>query len=194
MSLLSIFSRTIKSNRVILSFLIGGLFVYYSNPTTRSTLLGIPFIFIGEGIRTWASGFIKKAKEIAQEGPYALTRNPLYLGTFFIGLGFSLISHNLVILMLFLIIFFLVYTVTIKNEEKELSGKFGAPYIAYKMSVPVFFPRISCIINLPFLLLHSKAGGEASFDWQLVRRHKEFRTWIGIIGVIIIFLFKLGYK
>lgn len=193
MNILSIFSRTIKSNRVILSFLTGGLFVYYSAPTIRSILFGIPFIFLGEVIRTWASGFIKKAKEVAQEGPYALTRNPLYLGTFFIGLGFSLISNNPVILILFLIIFSFVYSVTIKNEEKELAGKFGDPYIAYKMSVPVFFPGISCILSLPSLILHSNRAGEASFDWQLVKKHKEFHAWIGIIGVIIIFLFKLVY-
>ena len=187
-------ARIIKSNRVILSFIIGGAFVYYSNPTLKSILIGVPFILMGEAIRTWASGFIKKAKEVAQEGPYALTRNPLYLGTFFIGLGFSLMTNNIITLILFLIIFAFVYTFTIKNEEIELTRIFGPAYLSYKRSVPVFFPGLSYITSLPSILLQSGNRGEAVFDWELVKKHREFRTWIGIIGCILIFLVKVIYE
>lgn len=170
------------------------MFIYYSNPTLKSILIGVPIVFIGEAIRTWASGFIKKAKEIAQEGPYAFSRNPLYLGTFFIGLGFSIMAHNIITLILFLIIFTFIYTLTIKNEEIELTKTFGPAYLSYKRSVPVFFPGFSYIMSLPLRLLQPNQRGETVFDWGLVKKHREHNTWIGIIGCIIIFLLKIFYN
>ncbi len=182
-----------KNYRVPLSFIIGGLFVYFSNPTPKSILIGIPIIIIGEAIRTWASGIIKKGKEIANEGPYAITRNPLYLGTFFIGSGFSIMSFNYIIIILFLILFTFVYTFTIKNEEKELTNIFGPAYVNYKNSVPAFFPSFTYLFSLPSTLLQTHNNSEAVFDWGLVKKHREFNTWIGIIGCIVIFIFKILY-
>ncbi|MBI5193078.1 MAG: isoprenylcysteine carboxylmethyltransferase family protein [Nitrospirae bacterium] len=193
MNPISSLPKTIKSYRVPLSFIIGGLFIYFSIPTPKSIILGVPVIFIGEAIRTWASGIIKKGKEIANHGPYAVTRNPLYLGTFFIGAGFSLMSNNYVIMILFLIIFLFVYTFTIKNEEKELTKIFGPAYLNYKNSVPVFFPSLSYLFSLPSTLLQTHHASETIFDWGLVKKHREFNTWIGIIGCIVIFIFKVLY-
>src|SRR3990170_6376852 len=94
--------RIIGRNRIILSIIIGSIFLYLATPTRTTILTGVPFILLGETIRTWASGFIKKDKELAQGGPYALTRNPLYLGNFLIGVGFSIMANNLLLLFLFL--------------------------------------------------------------------------------------------
>src|SRR3990172_10584559 len=131
--------RMIVHNRIILSIIIGSIFLYLATPTRTAILTGIPFILLGETVRTWASGFIKKNRELAQGGPYALTRNPLYLGNFLIGAGFSIMANNLLLLFLFLKIFTLVYIIIIKNEEKSLLEKFGDTYLTYKNKVPVFF-------------------------------------------------------
>ena len=156
-------------------------------------LIGIPFILLGETIRTWASGFIKKDKELAQEGPYALTRNPLYLGNFFIGVGFSIMANNLIILAIFLKVFTIVYLITIKNEEKYLFSKFGDAFLEYKRKVPVFFP-IKIIPLSPPLQKGGEGGlGNFNFDWQLVKKHREHHTWLGVAGCITIFIIKAAY-
>lgn len=181
-SFLEFLKFIIGRNRILLSFLAGLSFLYFATPTPASILVGVPFVLIGEIIRTWASGFIKKGTELAQEGPYSFTRNPLYLGNFFIGLGFSLMTGNFYLLALFLTVFCLLYTVTIKNEEKRLLRKFGETFLVYKRSVPVFFPRLS----FPRFAMRD-------FDWRLVRRHREHHTWLGIAGCLILFIFKLSY-
>ncbi len=192
-SFLNFLLHIIGRQRIILSFIAGLSFIYFATPTLTAILIGAPFILLGEAIRTWASGFIKKDKELAQEGPYALTRNPLYLGNFFIGLGFSLMANNLVLLFLFLKIFSIVYIITIRNEDKSLLEKFGDAYLAYKSKVPVFFPFK--IIPLSPPLQKGSEGGLKSFnfDWQLVKRHRENHTWVGIAGCLIIFILKAAY-
>lgn len=191
-SLLKLLQQIIKNNRIALSFVAGGLFLYFATPASATILIGIPFILVGEAIRTWASGFIKKDKELAQEGPYALTRNPLYLGNFLIGLGFSTMAGNIVLIATFLIIFTLIYSVTIKNEEKRLFDEFGDVFRAYKDRVPVFFPRLSLKSSSPFRQ-RDVSGSVSYFDWQLFLRHREHHTWLGIIGCLIIFFVKLLY-
>ncbi len=199
--LLKLLEHIIKRQRITLSFVAGGLFLYLATPASATILTGAPFILIGEAIRTCASGFIKKDKELAQEGPYALTRNPLYLGNFLIGFGFSIMAGNLALVVIFLIIFLLMYQVTIKNEEEKLFNKFGDSFLEYKRRVPAFFPVPSFIKSLlfPSLQKSDKERFERStnfslnMDWHLVIQHKEHHTWLGIAGCMIVFIVKTLY-
>lgn len=175
-------NRIIINNRITLSFVLGALFLYLATPRVKTVLIGTPFILLGEFIRTWASGYIKKNKELAHEGPYAHTRNPLYLGNFFIGIGFTLMANNILLWILFLITFYLIYSLTIQREEKRLLENFGEAFLVYKKRVPAFFP------------LHiNPANPGVHFDWRMVVSHKEHQTWLGIIGCLIIFILKLSY-
>ena len=175
--------RLIGRNRIILSIVIGSIFLYLATPTRTAILTGVPFILLGETVRTWASGFIKKDRELAQGGPYALTRNPLYLGNFLIGVGFSIMANNPALLILFLTVFAVIYGFTIKNEERSLLNKFGDTYLDYKRRVPVFFPRLG----------HVKSAIRGlDFDWQLVKRHREHHTWLGIAGCFVVFILKVS--
>src|SRR4030067_3289561 len=190
--------RIIGRNRIILSIIIGSIFLYLATPTRTTILTGLPFILLGETIRTWASGFIKKDRELAQGGPYAFTRNPLYLGNFLIGAGFSIMANNIVLFVLFLTTFSIVYGFTIKNEERSLLAKFGDSYLAYKSRVSAFFPLR--IIPLCPPLEKGDIGGFAcwrdfslDFDWQLVKRHREHHTWLGIAGCFVVFILKVSF-
>lgn len=182
---LSHLRRFIEGNRILFSLLTGIFFIYFSRPAFNTILTGIPVIIAGEALRVWASGYIKKDAELATEGPYALTRNPLYLGNFLIGAGFSIMANNLWLAIIFLIIFYLVYSVTIKREEKYLLSKFGRTYREYKNNVPAFFPvKLSPIL---------RSGRNNSFSWKLVHKHREYNTWLGITGCLIIFILKSVY-
>ena len=94
--------------RVPVGFLLAGLFFYLAEPTWPSWLLGIGLAFLGMLLRAWATGHVRKNDQLAVAGPYAFTRHPLYLGSFVIGVGFSLAGGSLLMLVVFLICFPLI--------------------------------------------------------------------------------------
>jgi len=191
--LLKLLQDIIRHHRIALSFIAGGVILYFATPSPTTILAGIPFIFTGEALRTWASGFIKKDKELTQWGPYALSRNPLYLGNFLIGIGFSIVAGNLLLFLLFLIAFTLIYTVTIKNEESRLLARFGYTFIEYRGRVPVFFPIPPFSKHTSPSTVQRGNNDNRSFDWQLVLGHREHHTWLGILGCLAIFIIKASF-
>jgi len=174
------FFEIVRRYRIVLSGLIGALLIYLSRPTAVSLLAGLPLVLVGEAIRTWSSGHIRKNKELATDGPYAHTRNPLYLGSFGIGLGFVVMGNSLWVLAIFLFAFGLVYWGVIRSEEGYLAGAFGSRFEEYVRIVPRFFPRWS---RSPY--------GAGGFEWSLVWKHREYQAWAGIAGGVVILLIKM---
>ncbi len=84
--------------------------------------------FVGILIRAWATGHIRKNDELTISGPYALTRNPLYFGSFVIGLGFSIAGGNLIIPGVFLACFAAIYAPVMQREMDYLAKKFPQEY------------------------------------------------------------------
>ncbi|MDQ3012472.1 MAG: hypothetical protein M3X11_17405, partial [Acidobacteriota bacterium] len=76
--------------RVPIGFVTAILFTIFSRPSWLSLVVGIPIALGGALIRAWASGHFRKNKNLAISGPYAYTRNPLYLGSFILGVGFTI--------------------------------------------------------------------------------------------------------
>ncbi|MBI3812206.1 MAG: isoprenylcysteine carboxylmethyltransferase family protein [Nitrospirae bacterium] len=172
------FFEIVRRYRIVLSGLIGALLIYLSRPTAVSLLAGLPLVMLGEAIRTWSSGHIRKNKELATDGPYAHTRNPLYLGSFGIGLGFVVMGNSLWVLFIFLFAFGLVYWGVIRSEEGYLAQVFGSRFEQYIRTVPCFFPRWR---RSPY--------GAGGFGWALVWKHREYQAWAGIaagVGILII--------
>ncbi len=105
------------------------------------TLCGLIFVFAGLGFRSWAAGVLRKNRALAVEGPYSLTRNPLYLGTLFMMIGFSLLlddyENHLVMLALFLILYF----PQIHKEERAMTQYFGREWSDYASRTPRLVPR-----------------------------------------------------
>lgn len=163
----------ISRHRIVTSFACGMVLFSMARPTFRSILIGLPAVLLGEAIRIWSSGHIQKDRTITIHGPYAFSRNPLYLGNFFIGLGVVLMGARFSLMVVYLFGFYWIYRSTIEGEEGKLSEKFGESYRAYCRKVPrwLAFPR-----NV------KEAGGE--FRWEKVIAHREYNTWLGILGVI----------
>jgi protein-S-isoprenylcysteine O-methyltransferase Ste14 len=170
-----------RRHRIVLSGLIAALLIYLSSPTAVSLLAGLPLVLLGEAIRTWSSGCIRKNKELATDGPYAYTRNPLYLGSFSLGLGFAVMGNSLWVLSIFLAAFGLVYWGVIRSEEGHLAQAFGSRFEHYVKTVPRFLPRWA---RSPY--------GAGKFDWALVWKHREYQAWAGIAGGVAILLLKIG--
>jgi len=112
-------------------------------------ILGMTLFLLGYFLRTVARGYKAElnpdGKTLATKGAYALTRNPMYLGTLFIGLGIILLILRWWVALLFLLIYLMIYIPQIKKEEKKLGDLFGGAFGAYCVATPKFFPSIKSI-------------------------------------------------
>ena len=91
-------------------------------------------------LRMWASAWLIKNKELITQGPYSLTRNPLYLGSGLITLGHGLMSAVPVAPVLFPALWLALYWPTMRQEEDYLAMLYGIEYEAYRQRVPLLVP------------------------------------------------------
>src|ERR1700732_444526 len=127
--------------RVPVGFLFAALYLLLARPTWRSIVLGSIVVSPGLWIRALASGHVRKNEALATSGPYAYTRNPLYLGSLLIGVGFAMAARSWWIGLLLLIMFFAIYIPVIRGEEELLRQKFPE-FGEYARQVPRMFHRI----------------------------------------------------
>lgn len=114
----------------------------FKNPEyfTASYFWGTVLILCGAFIRSWSAGILQKVQRLVQEGPYALARNPLYIGSFLIACGFGLYLGDLWYWLGMLFIFIFIYPVTIGNEETKLKALFPDEWKTYSAKVGMFWP------------------------------------------------------
>ena len=164
--------------RVPLGFVCAGLFVVLARPDRRSLFVGGAVALLGLAIRAWASGHIRKNDRLAVSGPYAHTRNPLYLGSFILGLGFTVAAASSLLLFLllgglFASLFLGIYWPVMRVEASTLAGMFGEEYNAYAAAVPLLFPRLTAY--------RAGDGPEVRFDPTLYMRYREYRAALGLL-------------
>jgi len=163
----------------MLGWLFAAAFLLFARPTPEAIAAGAALLAAGAGMRTWAAGHIRKREALAVTGPYAYTRNPLYFGSFLMACGALVMGRNPWLAAAFLLFAVPVYHVVIRKEETLLAGIFGEAYAAYAREVPRFFPRL--------IVPAQDRGG---FDWALVRRHREWRSWAGGAAVTLVLLIR----
>lgn len=168
--------------RVPLGFLSAAIFIALARPTPKALLIGATISILGLAIRAWAAGHIRKNAELATSGPYAFTRNPLYLGSFFLGLGFTVASGRWELALLFAVLFLGIYFPVMRVEASTMAELFGPQYEAYKKAVPLFFPRLT-----PFRQPHSRL---MRFDMSLYLRYREYRAALGLAFAWVLLLAK----
>jgi len=162
--------------RVPSGFLIVVVFAWWAQPTIESMLWGLPVSLLGLLLRGWAAGCLAKNQQLAIGGPYAYTRNPLYLGTLLVAAGLSIASRSPGLALLFAAIFLLVYLPVIQNEEQHLRKLFPA-YADYAEQVPMLLGRAR---RLP------QRG--TPFRWRLYLKNQEYQAAIGyLVGLLYLF-------
>ncbi len=171
--------RILQRIRVPLGFLFAAIFLFFARPSPLSLAVGGVIAVLGLLIRAWASGHIRKNQELAVSGPYALTRNPLYLGSFILGLGFTIASGVWWLGLLFIALFLGIYLPVMRVEAEDLEAIFGEQYLDYSRRVPLFFPR-----------LRAKIGADVKFDKNLYLRYREYRAALGSAFAWLILAFK----
>jgi len=175
--------------RVRLNLVLVLLLILVSRPSSpRFMLIGTMLAGLGESLRIWAAGHLKKGEALTVSGPYAYTRNPLYLGSAVIGLGFCVASFSATrlintVLVWSLIIagYCIIYFVQIRREEEFLKETYKEEYETYGKNVPSLFP----------LLVFSGRGERERFSMKRAIKNKEYKTVFAVTSVFLILLFRL---
>jgi protein-S-isoprenylcysteine O-methyltransferase Ste14 len=171
--------------RVPLGFVSAALFIFLARPRPLSLAVGGAVSVLGLAIRAWASGHIRKNDALATSGPYAYTRNPLYLGSFLLGLGFTIGSGWWPLGIAFAALFLGIYFPVMRVESATLAEIFGSAFQRYAAEVPLFFPR--------FTRFRNEAGPLTKFDSDLYMRYREYRATLGLLVAWGILAFKAYY-
>jgi protein-S-isoprenylcysteine O-methyltransferase Ste14 len=165
--------------RVPLGFAFTVLYLWLARPTSKSILIGSTLVIFGLVIRALASGHVQKNQQLATGGPYAYTRNPLYLGSLILAGGFVLAARSWWIAGGVVVIFFAVYLPVIRAEETFLRERFPE-FEEYARHVPRLLPRRSAF--------HDSRG---EFSWDLYWKHREYNAVLGSVAMMAILAAKL---
>ena len=167
------YADTVAKLRVPGGFLLVAAFVWLARPTWTSMAVGLPLSVLGLIVRAWAAGHLEKNLSLAESGPYAFVRNPLYIGTLATAAGLVIASRRWELGALFAAVFLLIYLPVVELEEQHLRTLFPS-YADYARRVPRLVPR---------LVTH----GSGSFRWSLYMRNQEYQALAGfLIGVAVL--------
>lgn len=166
--------------RVPSGFLIVLVFAWFSHPTGQSLAVGLPVSIMGLALRAWAAGCLAKDRRLATGGPYAHTRNPLYLGTLLVAAGLSIAASSPWLGALFAAVFLLVYLPAIQLEEQHLRRLFPE-YADFAQRVPALWPRLRAI----------RDAGAQPFRWSLYMKNREYQAAMGFVAGTGLLLWKL---
>jgi protein-S-isoprenylcysteine O-methyltransferase Ste14 len=181
-------ARVATRSRVPLGFLFAAAYLWWSRPTWISLAVGVIFAATGVIIRAMASGHIRKNAELATTGPYAYTRNPLYLGSIVIALGFVLAARNWWIGLAAVVMFTFIYLPVIKAEEAYLRSAFPG-YSQYAGHVPRLLPR-----RTPYRSGVATETASRQFSSELYWRHREYNAALGSVLMIGALVLKMLLK
>jgi protein-S-isoprenylcysteine O-methyltransferase Ste14 len=178
-------SRIATRMRVPLGFLFAAAYIWFARPLWSWVLVGCVLVLAGLAVRAAASGHIRKNRELATTGPYAYTRNPLYLGSILIAAGFVVAARSPWIAIAALLMFLAIYLPVIKAEESYLRSAFPG-YSEYAAHVPRLLPRLTA---WPSANAVATTNIEPGFSSELYRKHREYQAALGsvlMIGALIL--------
>jgi protein-S-isoprenylcysteine O-methyltransferase Ste14 len=142
-------------------------------------LLGSALIIPGLAIRALASGHVQKNEQLTTTGPYAYTRNPLYLGSLILAVGFAIAARNWWIGAALVLIFLAIYLPVIRGEESFL-GEHFPEFAEYSRQVPRLLPRLT-----------SFESGHGAFSWDLYWKHREYNATLGAVAMLAVLTAKM---
>jgi protein-S-isoprenylcysteine O-methyltransferase Ste14 len=177
-------SRIARRIRVPMGFVFAVVYVLLARPTFMSMAWSLLLVLPGIWLRAYASGYVKKNAELTVTGPYAYTRNPLYLGSMMIAFGFAVASRSIVIVILLALLFAVIYVPVIRSEEAFLRNAFDG-FDAYAASVPRLLPRLR-----PVRLAQNSTG---EFSFALYKKHREYNALMGAAAIYAVLALRIIY-
>jgi protein-S-isoprenylcysteine O-methyltransferase Ste14 len=161
--------------RVPLGFLTAALYLFElwrRAPRLSAVAWSLVLVLPGLWLRAYASGYVKKNQELTTTGPYAYTRNPLYLGSMMMAAGFAVALLSWPIAVVLTTVFLVIYVPVIASEERFLRSTFPG-FDEYCLHVPRIFPRFGPARE-------QGATGAGHFSLDLYRKHREYNALLGV--------------
>jgi protein-S-isoprenylcysteine O-methyltransferase Ste14 len=155
--------------RAPIGYPITALCLWLVRPTFRSVVIGSAVAVLGLLVRALAAGHLRKREALAQTGPYAHTRNPLYFGSALIAVGFALAGRSWIAAALVAGYFGVFYARVMRREESELREQYGKAFDDYAANVPLFWPK----------LLGKSSAKCVPFSFAQYVRNREYSAAIG---------------
>jgi protein-S-isoprenylcysteine O-methyltransferase Ste14 len=174
--------------RVPLGFLAAALYLFslWQHALRPSAVAwSLALVVPGLWLRAYASGYVKKNRELTVTGPYAHTRNPLYLGSMLIAGGFAVALLSWPVAVVLAVGFALIYIPVIASEERFLRATFPR-FDEYCRRVPRLIPRPT---PARFGGTGSEQPTSGSFSLDLYLRHREYNAAIGSVLLYLSLLF-----
>lgn len=165
--------------RVRAGYLVAIAVLLLARPTPLGILFGAAIGLVGLAIRAWAAGYLHKQEHLTTAGPYALTRNPLYLGSGVLAVGAAVATRSIVATVLLLGYFALFYGVVMRREEAELRSRYNSAFDSYALAVPLFFPQLRSSPSI--------ANASGAFSWAQFKKNHEWQAAIGFLLLLAAF-------
>jgi len=175
------YADSVARLRVPSGFLLVAAFAWFSHPRACSLAYGLPVALLGLALRAWAAGHLAKDRSLATGGPYAFTRNPLYLGTLLVAAGLAAAARSAGLAILFAAVFVCIYLPVIQLEQEHLRSLFPE-YGLYAARVPVLLPHFR------------PAGPTRGFQWPLYAKNREYQAAAGFLAGALWLVWKAAAK
>jgi len=166
--------------RVRLGYPLAIIVLWLARPTPQSIFAGAIIGAIGLWIRARAAGYLRKQQVLTVTGPYAYTRNPLYLGSFILVAGVAVAAHSWPSALILFGYFALFYSFVMRREERELYQHHGDAFQEYARTVPLFFPRLTAA--------KVSAENAGAFSFEQYKKNSEYRAAIGFLLLLLVFV------
>jgi protein-S-isoprenylcysteine O-methyltransferase Ste14 len=178
--------KFVKRARVPLGFVVAAIFLVFAKPIWPTLGYGLILVLPGLWLRGYAAGYVKKNAELTRTGPYAHTRNPLYLGSMSIAFGVAIAARNIYLGVLLVVMFLIIYIPTILAEENFLRSTFPA-FDDYASRVPRLLPRLT-----PAKFDDPNAGF-AHFSAAQYRHHREYNAAMGAAAIYAALILRMVF-
>jgi len=162
--------------RVPLGFVVAAVFLVFARPSWQTLGWSLLLVVPGLWLRGYAAGYVKKNAELTHTGPYAYTRNPLYLGSMGIAAGFAVAAGRWWLVVLLVGMFLAIYVPTILSEEAFLRGAFPS-FEEYARKVPRLLPRLTAA------RFGDTEGAVGRFSAERYRHHREYNASMGAVAI-----------
>ncbi len=174
-------ARSAARLRVSSGFAVAAAYLIYARPRPVALAAGLLLGGLGLALRAWAAGHLAKNLSLATSGPFAFTRNPLYLGSLLVAAGFAVAGRSWALAALLAVYFLMVYVPVIGEEESHLRALFP-DYQVYAARVPRLWPR-----------WRPAGPGGGSFRWALYLRNREYQAALGYLAAAAVLAIKLAF-
>jgi protein-S-isoprenylcysteine O-methyltransferase Ste14 len=164
--------------RVRLGYPLAIVVLWLARPTPSNMVCGALVGAIGLLVRAYAAGYLHKQEVLTMSGPYAYTRNPLYLGSAILAAGAAIAMRSWFSAVILAAYFTVLYSVVMKREEQELRTQHGAAFEKYARAVPLFLPRLTPA-NLP-------CESPRAFSFAQYKKNREYRAAIGFLLFLVL--------